>query len=365
VHHLLFAYIEFIMDQQVPEERKDSVTKTLAILGFIAIVILIVWLAVKVVALIPSAFSSLASIADSVYNTTGSKELVVKTKNSVVTAGEAFPVSWSKMRGGGTYGFEYDCADGVSVDIREESGAIMPVACDTFIDLENTTKMDLLINAEKERFTDVEYTITYVRDGAENVVTDSVITVVNTSIDSEDALTYEDAVMEDEEPEGEVAGEFTFATRPEPSTPAEPTTPTYTAGEPEVVANYVYQIPVSDPNGVVDLQVTHLGVGVVDDGIFIPLSNLEEDKQGAIRFEIKNVGTKTADDWSYEAALPSDIGYESGKQTALKPNERVVITLGFDGITRTGIEEFGVEVDAEKDVNIANNSYLWAVEVVD
>lgn len=354
---------------QVPEERKDSVTKTLAILGFIAIIILIVWLAVKVVAFIPSAFSSLASIADSVYNNTGSKELVVKTKNSVVTAGEAFPVSWSKMRGGGTYGFEYLCADGVSVDIRTETGATQPVACDTFIDLEDATGIDLLINAEKERFTDIEYAVTYIREGAENVVTDAVITVVNTSIAVEDEVAYEeDEMTESTEPEGEVAGSFTFATEPStPTTPTtpEPNTPTYTAGEPEVITNYVYQVPVSDPNGVVDLQVTHLGVGVVDDGLFIPLASLEEDEDGAIRFEIKNIGTKTANDWSYEAVLPSDIEFKSGKQEALKPNERVVITLGFNGLTRTGLEEFGVDVDADKDVNIANNSYLWAVEVVD
>ena len=152
---------------QVPEEKKDSVTKTLAILGFVAVIILIVWLAVKVVALIPSAFSSLASIADSVYNNQGNKELTVSTKNSVVNAGESFTVSWTKMRGDGTYGFEYACTEGVSVDIRKKTGAVETIDCATFIDLDEDTELDVLINSEKTRFIDVEYSVIYTQEGAE------------------------------------------------------------------------------------------------------------------------------------------------------------------------------------------------------
>ena len=346
---------------QVPEEKKDSVTKTLAILGFVAIIILIVWLAVKIVAVIPGAFSSLASIADSIYNNNDNKELTVNTKNSVVNAGESFNVSWSKMRGDGTYGFQYKCTEGVSLDIRTGEASMKTVDCGTYVDLEDTTDIDLIINAEKQRFTDVEYGITYNREGAENIVSEEIITIINTTIPTGIVLGDEsdpEEAVEETEPTTTVTP---VTTTPTPTV----TTPTLTAGEPTVITKYIYKVPVSDPNGYVDLQVTHVGVGTVNNnGVFTPLTKLDKDKKGAIRFEIKNIGTKTTDGWSYEAELPSDISFDSNSQKDLKPNERVVITLGFDGITRTGIETFGAEVTAKGDINKANNDYTWKVAVV-
>lgn len=341
---------------QVPEEKKDSVTKTLAILGFVAIIILIVWLAVKVVAMIPSAFSSLASIADSVYNNGSDSELVVSTQNSVVNTGQSFEVSWTEMRGNGTYGFVYKCTDGVSIDIRRGSAGIETVACDTFVDLEDDTNLNILINAEKQRFTDVEYAIVYTQEGAENIVAQNTVTVVNASIPTGVTASDDESESSEETPEETVAGVSTDSDTN--------SNPTYTPGEPTVVTNYIYKVPESDPKGTIDLQITHLGVGTVKSGVFVPSPELKEDVVGAIQFEIKNIGTKTAEDWSYEADLPSDMNYKSGDQKALKPNERVVVTLGFDGITRTGTEKFGVEVEAKGDINKANNDYTWSVKVV-
>ena len=340
---------------QVTEERKESVTKSLAIAGFIAIILLIVWLAVQIVSIIPSAFSSLASIADSVYGTPNN-ELIVATKNSVINSGESFTVSWTEMRGNGTYSFSYECTDGVAVDIRKGSGGITSVACDTQFDLSDTTSVDVLIASEKQRFTDVLYSITYSVEGiSEKTKGDTIITVVNASIPTSNEFASE-------EEEEEIVEE---PTTPEVTTPTKPTTPVLVAGEPTTIETIVYQIPVSNPNGKIDLQVTHLGVGTLSGNVFTPTPTIDQDKKGAIQFEIKNIGTKTATDWSYEATLPSDIGYESGDQKPLKPNEKAVITLGFEGITRVGIEKFGAEVTAKDDVNKANNKYIWSVEVVD
>jgi len=342
---------------QVPEERKDSMTKTLAILGFLAIIILIVWLAVKVVALIPGAFSSLASIADSVYSRNTNSELIVTTENSIVNAGESFVITWNKMSGEGSYGFEYECKDGVTLDIRQRDGGVKNVDCGEFVDLDDAAAVNVLINAKTQRFTDVEYSVTFTREGAENLVGEGIITVVNTSIPT--GVTVVDETDTEPEP---VQNET--EQRPTPTSPQTPSTPTPTAGTPTVVTNYIYKIPESDPKGKIDLQVTHLGVGTMKNGVFTPTAKLEEDVSGAVRFEIKNIGTKTSDSWSYEAELPSDISYESGSQKALKPNERVVITLGFDGITRTGTETIKVDVTASGDINKANNNYTWAVQVV-
>jgi len=340
---------------QVPEEKKDSMTKTLAILGFLAIIILIVWLAVKVVALIPGAFSSLASIADSVYNRNTNNELVVTTENSIVNAGESFVISWNKMSGEGSYAFEYECKNGVTLDIRRRDGGVQNVDCGEFIDLNDAAEINVLINAKTQRFTDVEYSVTFAREGAENIVGDGIITVVNASIPT--GVTVVDETDTETEP---AQNETEQSATPTPT----PTTSTPTVGTPTVVTNYIYKIPESDPKGKIDLQVTHLGVGTMKNGVFTPMAKLEQDVSGAVRFEIKNIGTKTSDSWSYKAELPSDISYESGSQKALKPNERVVVTLGFDGITRTGSETIEVDVTAAGDVNKANNDYTWTVQVV-
>ena len=45
-------------------EKKQSVLKTLAIIGFIGIIIFIAWASVQLVNVLPSAFSSLASLAE-------------------------------------------------------------------------------------------------------------------------------------------------------------------------------------------------------------------------------------------------------------------------------------------------------------
>jgi len=341
------------MNDQVTPERKESVTKTLAIVGFAAIIVLIVWLAVQVVSLLPGAFSSLASIADSVYNPTTNKEIVIATEYSVVNTGESFTVTWTKMRGAGSYSFMYECTEGAAVDIRKESGAITSVQCDTPIDLGETNSFDILVTSEKNRFIDILYTITFSREGAEDVIGDTIVTVVNATIpESTDAI-------EDEETEVETQTDEA----PEEAT-TEAKKPTLVAGEPTVVKNYIYEIPVSDPNGVVDLQVTHVGVGYIQSGIFTPTTFIDNNQNGAIRFEIKNIGTKTAEEWSYEATLPSDITYTPGDQEELKPNERVVITLGFEGISRTGIEQIGAEITAKGDIKKSNNSYTWTVNVV-
>lgn len=352
---------------QVTEEKKSALTKTLAILGFIGIIILIVWLVVKVVALIPSAFSSLASIADSVYNRVNTNSLEVSTENSVVNTGESFTLSWTDLPGNGQYGFSYQCADGVSVDLRTGASGIQTVDCDTAVNLQDLNEVSVLINSEKERFTDVEYQIIYRRDGAEDVVTDAVITVVNPSIPAGTSGTDSDGTAADTDDTAHTAPvsgatDDGKGSKGGTKTPNASYTPTHT----NVVKQYVYQLPQSDPNGHVDLQVTHLGVGTVSsNGVFTPQARIDEDMRGAVRFEVKNIGTKTAYSWSYVANLPSDINYESGNQLPLKPNERVTITLGFSGLSRTGLEPLATRVLAADDVNLSNNQYNWVVEVVD
>jgi hypothetical protein len=260
------------------------------------------------------------------------------------------------MRKEGTYAFSYACVDGVSVDIRKNEREITPVACETAVELGDATSVEVLVTSEKTRFVDLAYTITFTENGAntQKLASRSTVTIVNATIPTSGAVANND--VKEETP----AKPAPVATTPKPVK-----TPVYTAGTPTTVTKYIYTTPVSDPKGKIDLQVTFLGVGTLSGKTFIPKTSIDIDDQSALQFEVKNIGTKTAEDWSYEANLPSDISYASDDQKALKPNERAVITLGFEGISKTGTEEVSVEVTAKNDVKTSNDEFEKTIKIVD
>lgn len=341
---------------QVTEEKKESLTKVFAILGFIALIIFAVWLAVQVVRVLPGAFSSLASIAEVVYNYNSKEELEVSTEKTVLNVGEAFTINWTNLSQEGTYTFTYKCTEGVSIDIRTSSGSSTEVACDTPVNLGDVASVEVLVSSEKSRFIDVPYTIAFIpkNETVASKITDAKVTIVNATIPASGVV-----VIENEEEVKEPV--YEVGDTPVVSTPVAPK-PTYTAGTPVTVTKYVYITPVSDPKGKIDLQVTYLGVGIIKNGAFVK-TTLEADEAGAMQFEVKNIGTKTAEDWSYEAELPANITYKSDDQKALKPNERAVITLGFEGISKSGTDTVSVEVDVKGDVKDSNNDFSQKVTI--
>jgi hypothetical protein len=342
---------------QVTPDQKDSVTKTFAIVGFVAAILFAVWLAVQVVSVIPSAFSSLASIADGVHNYNEKTTLTVATKNSVVNTGEAFTLSWTEMNIPGTYAFSYTCTGGASVEVRDTQEGIVTLDCGTSYNTQEDTTIDVIVNSEKQRFVDITYTVSFnpENEATQGTETNGQITIVNAAIPTHTAI-------EEEPAEGIVAGESTETLVEEPVTN---TTPVLVAGEPTIVEEIIYQIPVSNPNGLVDLQVTFLGVGSLTGKTFRREVNIDVDEQGAFQFAVQNIGTKTSDEWTFDAELPAGIEYSSGPQVKLKPNEKAIITIGFEGLTQVGVEAFGAEITADDDVNDNNNSFTWAVEVVE
>lgn len=339
----------------VPQEKKDSVTKTLAIIGFISAILFTVYLAVQIVSFMPAAFNSLASIADSVYNYREDQTLTVATKNSVINTGEAFTITWTQMNRPGTYSFSYTCTEGASLEARDSSGDIVSVNCDTSLSLGEATSLDVILTSEKKRFVDVPFTVVFTPQNKadESVRAQSKVTIVNASIPTTVAT------VATPETETDTMAKDTEVDRRASQT----NTTQLVAGAPETVRQIIYAIPQSDPNGDIDLQVTSLGVGELKGSTFIREASIDKDKQGAFQFEVKNIGTKTAEVWSYEAKLPSGITYDAGAQKPLKPAEKAVITIGFEGLTQTGRTSFGVDVSAKGDINTKNNSFTWVVEI--
>lgn len=347
--------------EQVSEEKKETAIKTLAIIGVIAVAFLLLWVLVQAVRLAPSAFVSLANIADGLYGSEVS--LDVSSSKSVVNTGEPFFVTWTDMNREGTYYFSYSCVDGVSAEARDANGEIVRLSCETPLALEgDKNSIEVIFESEKRRFIDVAYTVSFAREEEETPDEEkmSLITVVNASIttSSEVANANGDEV-DDETDTGSVAG-ATDSTGGGSGGGA-------VGGTIRTVPITTTYFPTSNPNGKVDLRVAYLGIGSLDDdNEFTPRGELDNDRRGAIRFEVKNIGTKTSDDWEFEATLPTDptSTYESPEQDGLRPNERAVITLGFDNLGDPRTEEIEVEISGGDDDNDNNNDFKWSVKIV-
>ena len=330
---------------QVTPEQKTATTKALAIVGFLALIVLIVFVIVKLVSFLPSAWGSLASIADSVYNYQEEPTLTVATKSSVVNADTAFTINWDAQKQAGTFAFSYACTDGTAMDIRKENGDVEALNCNTSLPLGNATSLDVIVHTEKQRFTDVNYTITFTPENtsSDSYSASSEITIVNVGI-----------------PTSATIG--TPAPTSTPSTTVTETKPT-TPPPPRYVTHVTYTTPHSDPNGFTDLAVTFLGVGTLEHGILQPRPELRVDEAGAIQFAVKNIGTKTSTEWTYVVDLPSGGTYTSKIQQPLKPNETATLTLTFHGVRHPGVTAFGANVDVPQDNNRNNNHFTWAVNV--
>ncbi|MEY2665571.1 MAG: hypothetical protein RLZZ480_676 [Candidatus Parcubacteria bacterium] len=340
------------------EQRKPQVKLPLAVAGFVCVIALIAWISVQIVNLTPNAFSSLASLAQGISNYRESlliqddSALTIASDTKLADVGKPITINWNKDRRDGTYTFLYKCLDGVTIDIVDDAG-LRNIACDTRYSLGVTDSVTIVVNSEKTRHVDVPYTVAFMRPNDTEPVRTGNDSLTITNPDIEDALASANT------PNGEVLGESDepkeeVVVRPKPATP-KPTVVT------EPVTEYIYEIPVSNPNGYTDLATRFLNTGDIVNGKFVA-GAIERNGSGAFQFEIKNIGTKTSDVWSYTVTLPDGDTYTSPKQTALKPNERAVITLGFDTPDKTSYA-FVVVVKVDDKVS-SNNNFKQTINFV-
>lgn len=354
------------MNTNTDNQGKERVLKTLAIGGFVGLIIIIAWLGIQLISFMPSAFTSLASLADSVYNYKP-VELVVVNNKSVANSGEAFTISWNKPKQVGTFSFSYACTEGVAAEARTAAGAIASVPCGEAYALGSVETLDISFTSERNRFTEIPYTISFMPAKSETAAStkDSKITVVNAMIspvvaDVATTSSTEVVVTPDTKP--------VVIAKPDPS-PVKPTpvpvVPNPAPKPPVVIRTPIYGIPVSNPNGFTDIGVRLFGIGTVDsNNRLTPSTVIDNDGTGAIQFEIKNFGTKTSGTFTYTATLPNGSEYTSPTQTALKPNERMIATIGFDIADTTGVKTFTVSVAVSSDNNKANNQFTAKVSIV-
>jgi len=381
----------FNMSNYSPLRRKLSLAGLLLILAFF------MWLAIQAVQILPSATSTLASLANSVYNYNPReiKNFSVVGPTSMVISGDVFNLTWPELRIPGQYSFSYKCNPGVSANIRSEDRTFTEATCGKSYDLGTSNRIEVAFSSERARFAEIDYTINFHRTNATSptATASGIVTIINSSLSLSGELITQvptaTSTATTTDPKPDVSPENNYSsttatvatstpTQQATSTlgtvststvtvnvaatntpPIRPTTPPTTL-VPSVV--YTYAIPVSRDDGFTDLSVSHLGVGTFSPtGQFINTGRIQTLSIGAIQFNVHNIGTRTSETWRYRAELPNGQIYTSSDQAPLKPNERAVLTLGFPALTdTTELARFGVSIETSRDTNTTNNSFAWS-----
>lgn len=299
------------------QTMKSAVVKSLAIVGFLVTAGGCIYFAVAGIQRMPWGFASLASIAESISQYRPTKELTIATEKIVVNSSDSFQITWTDLKAPGEYQFSYACVSGVRLEVRSAEGSFVPMNCTDVLTLPSTaTGLFLTALSDDNRFTDIPLTVSFTNTKTEQVFSHTTkITVVNAMIPVRDTITSTE----------------TSATREDGGAkPAEETPATETPVVAEKPAPVVAETPKPIAQETfTDLSVTILGSGMLQDGVFVPTKNFGRDLNNAIRFDVKNIGTKTSGSWSFTTVLPSGEVYTSPVQAPLAPQAHVVFTLGF------------------------------------
>lgn len=335
-------------------KETGSTFRTLAMIGFAAIIIIVAWLSIQLVNILPNAFSSLASLREAINQQSA---IIIDEQNApdilsvtsdvnIVSTNEVVNLTWDTTKTRGTYTFSFSCEEGVSITIIDSTTELRAISCDTNYNIGNADSLTLEVASEKNRFANVDYQISFLgtNDLSPRAVGNSSFTVINSTIPDVSLVDTTDA-EEVIEPETS-----TSTTNPQPTIPV-------------YEQEFIYTIPVSNPNGTIDLATRYLFAGTISNNRFVP-SAIKQDDSGAIQFEVKNIGTKTSDEWTYSMTLPNGGEYNSTKQKALKPNERAVITIGFPTHSDDDFT-FQVTVDEANDKKSNNDTFSQRVTFSD
>lgn len=312
--------------------------RVLAIVGFIAVILIGVWGSLSLARGVPGAFSSLAAAIVSLTSVfvPANETLTVSPPDGAVALGETFLLTFTHNQRSvnGSYAFRFSCADGVSFSSAAASGTTEKVACETSFEFLNANNSIVLTPVStKSRFVDVPVVIDFTPEGAAapTVSGSAIVTIENSAVAGSPAAGGTGIV---------------------PRTPGKETTTI------DVISPGVSP---SDPNGVPDLAARFIELGVVDKdtGLFTASSTPSKSaigKRVAARFAVENLGTKTSPQWTFNAVLPTFPShiFSSPVQQALAPGDRIEFTLGFDSFEEDNEGILIVNVDPTDSINEPN-----------
>lgn len=325
---------------------RDIVTKTLAIIGIVAVLLAGMWLAVNTVKMAPRLASSLAAAMVSMTSIFVPGERIEISAPATVENTVAFDLTWDHINKTkkGAYAFAYTCSGDLYFTSSLTGSDI--IACDTpFTSKDLVGKITLTAHSKSKADVDTDLIIAFTPAGATQSSAET--RVATTIVPSEDTSTA------------------TTPTTPNTGVTTKPKTPGTTKTQ-----TYVFtgtSTP-SNPNGTVDLRARVLAVGVVDKvtGDFTASTSININARVAVRFVVENIGTKTSGAWAFIAQLPTTPfhSFESAEQIPLAPGDRIEYTIGFDSLEQQKKVQVLINVDPKfRTYDIDRNNNLVRADV--
>ena len=197
----------------------------------------------------------------------------------------------------GTFTFAYECREGIiTIDLIDTDG-VRSIDCATNYNIGTVTNLNLSISSTKDRYADVTYTVAFLgtNDTTPRASGNNKLTVLNTEatgsiVATEESTTNEEAVSTVETPT------ISPSQHSQLNRLNNTKYSTYTE-------EYVYTVPVSNPNGRTDLvsPTWHWEPLLVRHSLPEKLKRTK-----AAQFNLKlGTGTKTSKyNWTFSAALP-------------------------------------------------------------
>lgn len=289
------------------EPKASLVSNTLAIVGFIIVIVIVLWGLFHIATLGAPWLSSLFG--------SGSNSIKV-TVPANVTSGTAFPVSWKYSTSEkGSYAFLYQCKDIVHFQTTSADGATSTIPCGAAFTVAATNNI---------------LTVTPLLSGTASTTVPLSIVFIPSATTSAQVQGSATVAVNPQSAPGVVVRPAT--TTPVVVTPVAPMTPTK---------------PVSAGPTDLTVQIT----SVIPDG-----------SGGAIAtFDIGNDGLSSTGSYTFTAQLPTADGYlySSPLQSSLAPGDHIVNTLRFSqavsGIFSVVVDPSRVKNELRTDNNYASS----------
>ena len=306
-------------------------SNALAIIGFIILIVIVVWGLVRIASLSTGSLSDLF----------GSKPKVEVTAPKTAVSGQPIALTW-KYTGKevGTFSFLYQCAENfqfVTSVPGNASNAVTKIPCGAAISVGSSTAATVIPSSTATSPVSVPVTIVFTsQDGNTRAEGSATISVTPGSATP--------PVQPPPPPP-------TSGGTPKPKPTTKPTTYTPT------VRRQVALVPHA-ASGPTDLAVRMITAGVIDpSGALINRAPISPLEIMAIEFDVANVGGTSTGNWYFTAQLPTgptNYLYVSPVQISLKPGEHIVYVLRFSPNMRGGAAS--VQIDPANRVIEANET---------
>jgi hypothetical protein len=325
-------------DIETGETREESrsmamVSNALAIIGFIILIVIVVWGLVHIASLSTGSLGSLFSSTPKVE--------VTAPKNG--TSGQPVGISW-KYTGKevGTYAFLYQCQQNFQfiTNVTGSQAVVTKIPCGTAINVGSSTAATVIPVSTATNALPVPITVVFT---------------------SQDGKTHAEGSASISIAPGTNTNTPPIATTTPPTPKQTKPTATTSYGKPSYSTHTPLALVAHAASGPADLQVRLITVGVMDpSGALINRAPASPYDIVGIEFDIANVGGSPTGSWSFSASLPTGGGeypYQSPTQISLAPGEHIVNTLRFSPNMRSGVitvtaDPAGVVPEANKGNNV-------------